>query len=315
MTRSRAAHASLRAARVTAAALGVTLAILGIALTTHPLAGQSHSEFVHHRHLRVDSPWGSQRVLVMFPRLPGSREHPLRRRWSLLVALHGQGEARRGVDRGFLAWSVDYRLPDAFAALARGRLGMRDYAGLVRPEHLAAVNAGLARERFEGLMVACPYTPDLISEAPGSERIRAWSDWVAGPMLEAIRAELPGAARGRASTGIDGVSLGGMLALEVGLRHPESFASVGALQPAIRGREEAIAALARPDGEQRIRLLTSDGDPFRAPTRELSELLRERHVAHDLAEVPGPHDYAFNRGPGGLEMLLFHERALAEEPL
>ncbi|MDQ3031102.1 MAG: alpha/beta hydrolase-fold protein [Myxococcota bacterium] len=295
--------------------VAVGLALLGIVATTCPIAGQSRSELVHHRHLRVDSPWGSQRVLVMFPRLPGSREHPLRRRWSLLVALHGQGEARRGPDRGFLGWSVDYRLPAAFEALARGRLAIRDYGGLVRPEHLEAVNAGLARDRFDGLMVACPYTPDLMSEPPGSARIREWSDWVAGPMLESIREQLPGAARGRDSTGIDGVSLGGMLALEVGLRHPEAFASVGALQPAIRGREEAIAALARPDGEQRIRLLTSEGDPFRAPTRALSQQLRARHVAHDLVEVPGPHDYAFNRGPGGLEMLLFHERALADEPL
>ncbi len=301
--------------RVGMRAVAGALSMCALLAAAQPLAGQSRSEVVHHRHLRVDSPWGSQRVLVMFPRLPGSAEHPRDRRWSLLVALHGQGEARRGVERGFLGWSVDYRLPSAFEALGRGRLAMRDFGGLVRADHLAAVNASLARERFPGLMVACPYTPDLMSEPAGSAQIVAWSDWVAGPMLEAIRAQLPGAARGRASTGIDGVSLGGMLALEAGLRHPEVFASVGALQPAVRGREAAIAGLARADGEQRIRLLTSDDDPFLEPTRALSERLRERHVAHDLAIVRGPHDYAFNRGPGGLEMLLFHGRALASEPL
>lgn len=304
-----------RASRAAQAALAIAIALFVTGIAALPVSGQSHSDLVHHRHLRVDSPWGSQRVLVMFPRLTGAREHPSERRWSLLVALHGQGEARRGAERGFLGWSVDYRLPDAFGALARGRLAPRDFGGLVRPEHLAALNASLARQRFEGLMVACPYTPDLMPEPAGSEAIVAWSDWVAGPMLAAVREQLPGAARERASTGIDGVSLGGMLALEVGLRHPEAFASVGAMQPAVRGRETALAALARPDGEQQIRLLTSDGDPFLGPTRTLSEQLRARHVAHDLAIVRGPHDYAFNRGPGGLEMLLFHERALAREPI
>ena len=34
-----------------------------------------------------------------------------------------------------------------------------------------------------------------------------------------------------------------------------------------------------------------------------------------MTTVPGPHDYVFNRGPGVLEMLLFHDRALRREPL
>lgn len=296
-------------------ALLVAALVIGLACGALRASGQSHSEHVHHRHLRVDAPWGSERVLVVYPRLPHAQEHPRDRRWSVVVALHGQGEARRGPERGFLGWSVDYHLPDAFGALARGRLTSRDYGGLVRPEHLDAVNAELARDAFPGLLVVCPYTPDLMGEAPGSERIRAWSDWIAGPMLAAVRAELPGAARGRASTGVDGVSLGGMLALEVGLRHPEAFATVGAMQPAIRGREDAIAALAGAGARQRIRLLSSDHDPFRRPTEGLSARLRARRIAHDLAVVPGPHDYAWNRGPGALEMLLFHARALAPEAL
>lgn len=296
------------------AALALAVLMLAFAMVA-PLAGQSRDELVHHRYLRVESPWGSERVLVMYPRLAGSREHPRDRRWSLLVALHGQGEARRGPERGFLGWSIDYQLPTAFGALRAGRLGSSDFRGYVRPERLALINAQLARDPFEGLMVVCPFTPDLMPEPSGSERIIEWSNWIAGPMLDAVRAELPNAARSRHSTGIDGVSLGGMLALEVGLRHPESFATVGAIQPAVRGREASIAAIVDPNAEQRIRLLTSDDDPFREPTQALSERLRERHIAHDLTVVPGPHDYSFNRGVGGIEMLLFHERALAPEPI
>jgi hypothetical protein len=29
--------------------------------------------------------------------------------------------------------------------------------------------------------------------------------------------------------------------------------------------------------------------------------------------VPGPHDYPFNRGPGAIEMLLWHDRVLRGE--
>jgi iron(III)-salmochelin esterase len=32
--------------------------------------------------------------------------------------------------------------------------------------------------------------------------------------------------------------------------------------------------------------------------------------------IPGGHDYTFNRGPGGIEMLLWHDRVLrGEAPL
>jgi iron(III)-salmochelin esterase len=302
-------------ARTSAAALALALLIAVLVPGADHGVAQSRSDHVHHRHLRVDAPWGSTRVLVTYPRRRDGRDAPPGERWPVLVALHGQGEARRGPDRGFLGWAVDYRLPEAFGALGRGRVTVADFGGMVRPERLREVNAQLARRSFGGLLVITPYTPDLMAEPVGGPGIVQYADWLAGPMLAAVRAAHPNAATGRESTGIDGVSLGGMLALEAGLRHPEAFRTVGALQPAVRGREEALAALARPDDAQVIRLLTSDGDPFRGPTSTLSDRLRARHVPHDLAVVPGPHDYSFNRGPGGLEMLLFHDTHLPREPV
>lgn len=297
---------------VALAAFGALPVLALLALPSEPAAAQWPSEHVVQRQLEVDAPWGRERVLVMLPRLPPGQAASAR--WPVLVALHGRGEARRGRARGFLGWSLDYRLPDAFGVLRRGQPSAEDFRGLVRSERLAEIRRELARRPFEGLAVVCPYTPDLMSERPGSARILAYGDWIAGGMLSAVRAEMPSLARGRASTGIDGVSLGGMLSLEIGLRHPEAFATVGAIQPAIRGREAAIAALARADAGQRLRLLTSEGDPFLGPTRALAAALGAAGVAHELAVVPGRHDYTFNRGPGGLEMLLWHERALAREP-
>ena len=73
------------------------------------------------------------------------------------------------------------------------------------------------------------------------------------------------------AVGVDGVSLGGMVALEVGLRHPEVFGAVGAMQPAVRGREAELAARAERAAQrfpQTVRLLSSDRDPL--STRRVS---------------------------------------------
>lgn len=294
----------------------VLAGVLGCALFAGLGTAQNRSEWVHQRHFRVDAPWGSAHVLATWARRDDGREFPTDFRTPILVALHGRGEALRGPDRGYLGWNVDYRLPDAFGALRRGRLTARDYQGLARAEHLRAVNAGLRAQPFAGVLVITPFTPDLISEPAGSPRIAQLASWIVGPLLADVRQRFPASARTREGTGIDGVSLGAMLSLEIGLAHPEAFGAVGAIQPAIRGREAnlaARAAAARP--RPAIALLSSDGDPLLGPTRDLSARLTAAGVAHTLTVVPGPHDYVFNRGPGGIEMLLFHDRALAREPL
>jgi enterochelin esterase-like enzyme len=292
--------------RVTAFIAALLVACVAIA--------QAPSEAVHFRQIHVRAIDGTdQRVLVTFPRRADGRDHPQGERLPVVIALHGQGEARRGAERGFLGWVSDYHLPDAFAALARGGLTSDDYQGFVRDEHLAARNAALATRPFGGLIVVTPYTPDLMAEPPGSDQLRAYGDWLAGPVLAAVRAELPFAAQTREGTGIDGVSLGGMVALDVGLSHAQTFGSVGGIQPAVRDRVSALASLA--DGTQHVRLLSSDDDPFLRVTRELSAALLARRVEHELIVTPGPHGYDFNRGPGSIELLFFHDRVLTREPL
>lgn len=291
----------------------LTLAVFG-ALAAAQTRAQYRSQYVHQRVFQVEGADGSpQKVLAIFPRRTDGRSHPPNARYGLVIALHGAGEAARGLDRGFLGWGVDYQLPEAFGALQRGRLAFGDYRGQVTERHLRMVNASLRQETFEGVMVVCPYTPNLMARA---DDVRAHAGWLAGPFLAQVRAQFPGAARTRAGTGVDGVSLGGMIALETGLRHPEAFGAVGAIQPAIRGRVGQLASLAaHNDGRQHIRLLTSEGDPFLGVTEELSARLRQAAVAHTLAVFPGRHDYTFNRGPGAVELLRFHERVLSRESL
>lgn len=300
-----------RVASVAASIVALSFAVFGA-------RAQDRAEWVHQRFLEIDGFDGTrQRVVVTYPRRADGRSHPPGERYPVVIALHGQGESRLTANRGAMAWYLQYDLPEAFGAMARGRLTPADYHHLVRPAHLSMVNQQLGARPFEGVMVVTPYTPDLMDEPPTGPRVRSYCDWLAGPLLAALRAQMPNAAQTREGTGIDGVSLGGMLALEAGYSHPEAFGAVGAIQPAIRGRRGRLLAAANAAREaghsQDLRLLTSDGDPFKRPTEQLSQALRDNRVNHRFVLFPGPHDYVFNQGPGAIELLRFFDEILARE--
>ncbi len=286
-----------------------------VALVATAAVAQDRSDYVHQRHLTVPGPDGApQRVLVIVPRRADRAMSPPGARYALVVALHGLGEAQKAPERGLLGWSVDYHLPTAYGALARGVLRRADYGNSVNDAHLEAVNAELARAPFRPPAVVTPYVPPgLLRPGAGEARAR-YIDWLAGPLLEAVRAAYPGVARTREGTGIDGVSMGGRIALEAGFAHPEAFGSVGGIQPAVRGDAETLAARVDPAASQRIRLLSSERDDFLDATRALSGALRGRRIAHELVITPGAHGYEYNRGPGAIELLRFHGAALVQEP-
>ncbi|MBI2892408.1 MAG: esterase [Deltaproteobacteria bacterium] len=268
---------------------------------------------VETRSIRMpESAAGPERTIVMLPRARGPGD-----RFPLLVALHGQGESRRGVDRGAWGWVRDYELDRADAALRRGSLTARDFHDLVEPERLRALNEGLRTRPYRGIVVACPYTTDLFADP---EAAAQFDRFVTAELVPRLRRELP-VAQGREGTGIDGVSLGGIHALLIGLEHPETFGAVGGMQPAIRGRIAELVTLAGRGGDgqarhalgQRIRLMSSTGDRFRGLVLDLSDRLRSASVRHDVLITPGPHDYVWNRGPGAIEMLLYYDRVLRGE--
>ena len=229
----------------------------------------------------------------------------------LLVALHGAGEARRGLETGARGWRDDYDLERAHRRLGEPPLERTDLLDFVRDERLAQLNASLKAEPYRGLTVACPFTPSRVDRSVrGAQPFAGFVTKVLIPKVRSIASLEPG----RATTGIDGVSMGGRLALQIGLSHPEIFGAVGALQPAIAESEADsladLAARAAARAPQKLRLVSSDGDPFLAAVRALSKALSRKRVDHQVVVTPGPHDYVWNRGPGSFEMLMWHERAL-----
>jgi iron(III)-salmochelin esterase len=235
-------------------------------------------------------------------------------RFPVLVALHGRGEAFKGPKRGARGWVEDYELPAAVARLHAPPLTETDFKKFVEPDRLDGFNQTLARHPYRGLIVVCPYTPDVLAGDKPFSAVTPFSKLVVDELLPRVKRELP-AIGTPAATGIDGVSLGGRVSVLVGFERPEAFGAVAGLQPAFDSADAPeLARRAKAAREAnprlRIRLLTSDGDFFLNATRAISKAFDAAGVQHDLAVVPGPHDYPFNRGPGAYEMLLFHDRAL-----
>jgi hypothetical protein len=251
--------------------------------------------------------WGQARAVVIVPTWGGDALFPV------LVALHGRGEAMKAPAEGAMGWPRDYAMVRAIERLRAPPLRNADYEGLADPARLAETNAALAARRFGGLVVVCPWLPDLRPASTGD--IATCARYIVGALLPRVQRETP-ALRAPESTGIDGVSLGGVIALRIGLTFPDTFGAVGGIQPALSEGQNAewtalaeAARAARP--AMRLRLLTSHDDYFREPVTSLSQAWQAAGVAHDFADVPGPHDYVFNRGPGSMELLLWHDRALA----
>jgi enterochelin esterase-like enzyme len=247
------------------------------------------------------------RAVVLVPAWGGADA-----RYPVLVALHGRGEAVKGPERGAWGWARDYALVRAIERVCAPPLTAADLEGFADEARLARQNRSLAERPFGGLVVVCPWVPDL--DLKSDVALREYAAFVTGVLLPRVRRETP-ALQAPAATGIDGVSLGGAVALRVGLGRPEAFGAVGALQPAILNDPPAewveIAKAARARNPQlKLRLLTSTEDYYRGAVERASAALQKADVAHELAVVPGPHDYPFNRGPGAVELLLFHDRAL-----
>jgi enterochelin esterase-like enzyme len=255
-----------------------------------------------------NEPSGATAAVIVVP-----ADAPQGARFPVVVALHGRGEALKSPREGAMGWPRDYAMTRAIDRLHAPPLTQMDFEGLIDDDRLRAMNAQLAARPYGGLIVACPYLPDI--DLRSESAMRLYGKFVLDVFLPRVRRETPALVSSQ-STGIDGVSLGGMTALRVGLAHPDAFGAVGALQPAMHedqvGELTEIALAARAKNRAlKLRLTTSHDDYFRVAIEKTSASWRAAGIDHDYADLPGPHDYIFNRGPGSYELLTWHDRVLS----
>jgi enterochelin esterase-like enzyme len=228
----------------------------------------------------------------------------------LLVLLHGLNETAEE-RMGAYAWLERYGLGAAYDRLRKPPLARVDPArSLWTDARVAELNADLAQRPFRGMVVACPYMPDL--QIGSASELNRYASWITDIVIPRAHKEAPTIADPRFTT-IDGCSLGGHFSLEVFLRKPEAFGAWGGVQTAIGEASavtyaERIARVLGATGAKPIHVETSTGDAFRRGNEALHAELQKRGVAHELLLLPGPHDQAFLRESGTLEMLRWHDQ-------
>ena len=258
------------------------------------------------------TPVGAMQVVVSVP--PARKNEKL----PVLIAMHGRGEAFKGPERGARGWIDDYWMPKAITRLSSPPLVAADFLGMVETTRLTRLNASLRARPYRGLIVVCPYTPDILAGARPFSAAVPLERFLVDDLLPRVYRETP-AVGSAAATGIDGVSLGGRASILVGLARPQAFGVVAAVQAAFdAGDATELASRAKKaragNSKLVLRLLTSDRDFFVGANRTIAAAWEGAGVDNRLDVVRGDHSYEFNRGPGVYEMLLFHDRRLRGEP-
>ncbi len=234
-------------------------------------------------------------------------------RLPVLIVLHGRGEAQKSPERGARAFIEDYGLEQSWqwlTAATHARIAPHD----VPPTFRKAVESQLDAQPFRGMVVVMPYLPDrfkgpeVFANAPAYGRVLA-------EVIERVKAELPVRQEPQA-WGLDGISLGGRVAMACAPELATQIGAQGAVQAAIDERELALFAqlldrARRHNPELRYTLATSEQDYFRVVLEQYHQLLQRRLLTHDWVVLPGDHSYAFNRGPGVTHLLLTYDRLFA----
>jgi enterochelin esterase-like enzyme len=258
------------------------------------------------------TPIGRMSVVVLVP------VHRADEKLPVLLTMHGRGEALKGPDKGARGWVDDYELSHIITRLGQPPLTREDFKSFVKEPRLQRLNAALAEHPYRGMVIVCPYTPDMLTGDDPFGKAPPLARFLVDELLPRVYRETPSFGT-VPTTAIDGVSLGGRAAYSVGLLRPTAFGVISGLQAAFHAdhagniAERAVRAKAQNQGLV-FRLLSSDDDYFLEADTAIARAMRARDLKIYFDVVPGPHDYDFNRGPGAIEMLMFQDRVLRGEP-
>ena len=248
----------------------------------------------------------ARRALVLVPR---AQQRPR----ALLILLHGLGETGNEL-LGIHAWGERYGLVRAYERLMSPPVKRENpKLAYLTDERATELNASLEKTPFSGLVMVCPVTPNPYGR-DATKVFDGYGSWIEQVLLPNVRRRL-GLGDTALAVGLDGCSLGGYVGLEILLGRPALFSSFGVVQPAIgrasasRYAERLAAAIARAHPLS-IHIETSSRDPYREPSKLLSERLSALGVPNQFRSSDGPHDQPWLREVGTLEMLLWHDRQL-----
>jgi iron(III)-salmochelin esterase len=249
--------------------------------------------------------FGELPVLVRVP------AHLPNERLPVLFVLHGRGEAAKGPERGVRAFLDDYRLERVWKWLELGARGPLPDASITT-DYQNEVQRQLEQRPFSGMVLVMPYLPDRFRAAEAFDNGGAYAA-VLRQTAQQLHATFP-VANDVSRWGLDGISLGGRVALICGPQLTDVFGAIGGVQAAIDERE--FAALLNPmrprEGGRlpRYSLATSAQDYYRSVLEAFHQDLKRNQLPHSFTILPGDHSYSFNRGPGLAYLLLTYDALL-----
>ncbi len=250
----------------------------------------------------------ARRALVLVPEPLPQRPVPV------LVLLHGLGETGNEL-LGIHAWGERYGLVTSYERLKNAPVApTMPKLRYLTQKYQASLNKSLALHPFQDLILVCPVTPNPYKLAPAQGTLDRYADWIEETLLTTVRQRFP-ASEHALHTGLDGCSLGGYVGVEVFLRKPNLFASLGSVQGAFgvaqgRAYADRLAHTIQRVGPRALHFETSSQDPYLEPNRALSARLTQLDVPHVLSELPGPHNQPWLQEVGTLDLLRWHSRQL-----
>lgn len=239
------------------------------------------------------------------------------RQWPVAVLLHGYAQALAD-GRALSAWGSEYDALGAYRSLAHGEVPQTVALG---PARAQAISDGLQAAPFRGMVLVAPVTPIPYFQRNLAQALTAYADWMHQTLLPAV-AEVAPISTAPEALGLAGVSMGGLVGLELMWRFPERFGAYCGIQIAIkRSQAERYAwLLQRAFGQlgsghgRPVRVVTSTRDTYRWSNEAFYNALRRNHIDASLELRDGGHTSRWMRHAGSLESLYWLDRTLQAPP-
>jgi enterochelin esterase-like enzyme len=268
----------------------------------HPIEPPAGLEF---RTLTIDAPKLDGKpgaVVVAVPRdlAPGEKR-------PLIVLLGGGQHSKQPPDHGAWGWWSEFHLAEIEVALRRGSLTAADLRTGVDEATVATMNRALAERPHRGCVIATPFVLGRQTDirphgAQNGPYLRA--------VMERLLKELPVIGT-RETTGLGGVSVGGMWALYHGPQLADLVGSIVAVQPYTYELERLLRRSIRARKlPQQLRIVAAKEDFLHDKNAKFVEQLRKEKIEVEHVDYPGKHDADFAGGAGGIDMMIAFDRML-----
>ena len=235
------------------------------------------------------------------------------RSWPVAILLHGYAQALAS-ERALAAWRAEYSVLEAYTELQLGTVGTTPSLGNERAQQ---ITHELQENPFSGMVLVTPVTPIPYFQRNLGHTLTRYTEWIHGELLPRI-ANIAPISTAPEDIGLAGVSMGGLVGLELMWRFPEKFGAYCGIQIAIKRAQvynyawllqRAFNHIDHGHGRP-IRVVTATRDTYRRSNQAFYKALLKQKVDVSLQLRKGAHTSRWMRQAGSLESLLWLDRTL-----